>query len=204
MQAEASVNNLVQEAQGGNNDAVGQLVQIWYPRIYNYALKYFSDADLAAEATQNTFIAMHGHIGSLKDCGKFKSWLYTIVANHCRQESRNRKKSKWLSFDTLLPKKEESESPAWEISKPAYLNPESSFLQSELKKTLQKCLQQLSVDQREVLIMKEYEGLKFREIAEILKVSENTVKSRLYYAFTHMRKLLEQENITQKNIRYED
>jgi RNA polymerase sigma-70 factor (ECF subfamily) len=204
VQPEASVNNLVKEAQGGSNDAIGQLVQLWYPRIYNYAYKYFSDSDMAAEATQNTFIAMHKHIGSLKECAKLKSWLYTIISNQCRQESRNRKKTRWLSFDTILPKKENSESPAWEISKPAYLNPESSFLQSELKASIKKCLQQLSVEQREVLLMKEYEGLKFREIAEILKVSENTVKSRLYYAFTHMRKLLEQENITQKNIRYED
>ncbi len=196
--------DIIELAQSGDGRAQGQLVQLWYPRIYNYAYKYFGDGDLAKEAAQQTFIAMHGNIEKLKDCGKFKSWLYTIVANTCRQESRRGKRHRWLSFDQLLPKKEDESSPAWEISTPHLSNPEKTYMQTELGAILKKCIKKLNCDQREVLIMKEYEGLKFREIAEILKVSENTVKSRLYYAFAQMKKLLEKENITKKTVSYED
>jgi RNA polymerase sigma-70 factor (ECF subfamily) len=196
--------DLISQAQRGDTYAQGQLVREWYPRIYNYAFKYFGDADLASETAQQTFIAMHHKIGQLNECSKFKSWIYTIATNICRQESRKGKRHKWLSFDQLLPKQEEESSPAWEISKPGESNPEQTYLRGELGGILTKCLQQLSKDQREVLIMKEYEGLKFREIAEALQVSENTVKSRLYYAFSHMRKLLAKENITENNIRYEN
>jgi len=196
--------NLISEAQRGDTYAQGELVREWYPRIYNYAYKYFGDADLASEAAQQTFIAMHHKIGQLKECDKFKSWIYTVATNICRQESRKGKRHRWLSFDQLLPKQKEENSPIWEISKPRESNPEQTYLQEELGGILTKCLQQLSKDQREVLIMKEYEGLKFREIAEALKVSENTVKSRLYYAFSHMRKLLAKENITENSLRYEN
>lgn len=196
--------DLISQAQTGDTYAQGELVRQWYPRIYNYAFKYFGEADLAQEAAQQTFIAMHHKIGQLKECSKFKPWIYTIATNICRQESRKGKRHRWLSFDQLLPKQEEESSPAWEISKPGESNPEQTYLQGELGDILTKCLQQLSKDQREVLIMKEYEGLKFREIAEALNTSENTVKSRLYYAFSHMRKLLAKENITEKNLRYEN
>lgn len=195
---------LIQQAQNGDTYAQGELVRAWYPRIFNYAYKYFGKADLAEEAAQQTFIAMHHKIGQLKDGDKFKSWIYTIAINICRQESRKGKRHRWLSFDQILPKKEEDSSPAWEVSKPRESNPEQTYIQAELKGVLNKCLLQLSEDQREVLIMKAYEGLKFREIADALNTSENTVKSRLYYAFSHMRKLLAKENITEKNIRYEN
>jgi len=68
---------------------------------------------------------------------------------------------------------------------------------------LQSCLMQLSQEQREVVIMKEYEGLKFREIAEALNISENTVKSRMYYGLDGLKKILEQKKITKENIGYE-
>lgn len=196
--------DLISQAQSGDTYAQGEVVREWYPRIYNYAFKYFGESDLAAEAAQQTFITMHHKIGQLKECSKFKSWIYTIATNICRQESRKGKRHRWLSFDQLLPKKEEDTSPVWEVSKPREHNPEQTYLRSELGSILNKCLQQLSKDQREVLIMKEYEGLKFREISEALNVSENTVKSRLYYAFSHMRKLLAKENITENTLKYEN
>jgi RNA polymerase sigma factor (sigma-70 family) len=68
---------------------------------------------------------------------------------------------------------------------------------------LQNCLMELSVEQREVVIMKEYEGLKFREIAETLNISENTVKSRMYYGLEGLKKILENRKITKETIGYE-
>jgi RNA polymerase sigma-70 factor (ECF subfamily) len=68
---------------------------------------------------------------------------------------------------------------------------------------LQQALGELNVEQREVVIMKEYEGLKFREIAEVLNISENTVKSRMYYGLDGLRKILDRKNINKDTIGYE-
>jgi RNA polymerase sigma factor (sigma-70 family) len=61
---------------------------------------------------------------------------------------------------------------------------------------------EVNEEQREVVIMKEYEGLKFREIAEILNISENTAKSRMYYGLDALRKVLEKKNINKETIGY--
>jgi RNA polymerase sigma-70 factor (ECF subfamily) len=82
-------------------------------------------------------------------------------------------------------------------------NPEKQLQQAELSDILQSALRELNEEQREVVIMKEYEGLKFREIAEVLNISENTVKSRMYYGLDGLRKILERKNINKETIGYE-
>ena len=82
-------------------------------------------------------------------------------------------------------------------------NPDRQIQQSQLGSILQLALNQLPAEQRIVVIMKEYEGLKFREIAEILEEPENTVKSRMYYGLKKLRTLFEQWNIELEALRYE-
>jgi len=193
---------LIANAREGDKSAQGRLVQLWYKRIYNFAYKFFFDHDLAMEAAQKTFISMHKNLPNLNDPARFRSWLYTIAVNYCREEVRRRKKAKALSLHDLKPGEAE-ESYQWERSEVRNENPEKMMRQTELSDLLQKCLLELSQEQREVIIMKEYEGLKFREIAEALNISENTVKSRMYYGLDGMKKILERNRITKETIGYE-
>ena len=193
---------LIQRAQQGDQNAQGRLVQLWYKRIYNFNFKFFLDHDLAMEVSQKTFISMCKNLASLQEVARFKSWLYKIAVNYCREETRKRKGSRALSFESVWNSEAEN-SPAWESSAQRLDNPEKQFQQSELSDILQRALKELNDEQREVVIMKEYEGLKFREIAEILNISENTVKSRMYYGLDGLRKILERKNINRETISYE-
>lgn len=193
---------LIQRAQQGDQNAQGRLVQLWYKRIYNFSFKFFLDHDLAMEVSQKTFISMCKNLAGLQDVIRFKSWLYKIAVNYCREEARKKKGSRALSFDVVWNAETEN-SPAWESSSRRTDNPERQFEQSELSEILQNALFQLNDEQREVVIMKEYEGLKFREIAEILNISENTVKSRMYYGLNGLKKILEKKNINRETISYE-
>lgn len=193
---------LVARAREGDRSAQGKLVQLWYKRIYNFSYKYFFDHDLAMEVSQKTFISMHRSIVGLQDVARFKPWLYTIAVNFCREELRRRKSSRAVSLEELKPGEGEV-SQSWETSRGRRENPERQLRQSELSDLLQNCLLELSEEQRVVVIMKEYEGLKFREIAEVLNVSENTVKSRMYYGLDGLKKILERKKITKESIGYE-
>jgi RNA polymerase sigma factor (sigma-70 family) len=193
---------LIARAREGDKNAQGKLVQLWYKRIYNFAYKFFFDHDLAMEAAQKTFISMHRNIEGLQEVTRFRSWLYTIAVNYCREEVRKKKASRSVSLHDLRPGESE-ESYRWEASNSRGENPEKQLRQTELSDLLQQCLMELSVEQREVVIMKEYEGLKFREIAETLQISENTVKSRMYYGLDGLKKILESKNITKETIGYE-
>jgi len=193
---------LIVRAREGDKNAQGKLVQMWYKRIYNFSYKFFFDHDLAMEVAQKTFISMHRNIDGLQETSRFKSWLYTIAVNYCREELRKRKATRSVSLHDLRPGESE-ESYRWEASSSRRENPEKQLRQSELSDLLQQCLMELSDEQREVVIMKEYEGLKFREIAEALNISENTVKSRMYYGLDGLKRILESKNITKETIGYE-
>ena len=193
---------LVTRAMQGDQSAQGKLVQLWYKRIYNFSYKFFMDHDMAMEVSQKTFISMCKNLASLQDIARFKSWLYKIAVNYCREEARKSKGSRSLSFDVVW-NRDAEDSPRWESSGRRYDNPERQFQQTELSDILQEALAELNEEQREVVIMKEYEGLKFREIAEVLNISENTVKSRMYYGLDGLRKILEKKNINKDTIGYE-
>jgi RNA polymerase sigma factor (sigma-70 family) len=191
---------LVSEAQAGNKEAAGKLVSLWYKRIYNYSFKYFSDHDLASEVAQKTFIAMYRKMDSLVEISAFRPWLYRIATNYCHEEERARKRH----TGQPLHAQGEAHASAHHLPEPhSALHPEREFQQRELAELLLQCLRDLPQEQREVVIMKEYEGLKFREIAEALDVSENTVKSRMYYGLDALRKAMKKRNITKETIDYE-
>jgi RNA polymerase sigma-70 factor (ECF subfamily) len=194
--------SLLLRARQGDKNAQGKLVQLWYKRIYNFAFKFFQDHDLAMEVAQKTFISMCKNLEGLQDTGRFKSWLYTIAVNYCREELRKKKSNRSVPFEFVVNPEAEN-SPQWEGSAMRHENPERQFQQAELSEILQQALMTLSEEQREVVIMKEFEGLKFREIAEVLNISENTVKSRMYYGLDGLKKILEQRNITKDTVHYE-
>lgn len=193
---------LIARAREGDKGAQGRLVQLWYKRIYNFGYKFFFDHDLAMEVAQKTFISMYSHIENLQDLARFRSWMYTIAVNNCREELRKEKTRRSVSLDDLKAGEGE-DSYQWEKSGSRHENPERLLRQAELSDLLQGCLMEINEEQREVVIMKEYEGLKFREIAEVLNISENTVKSRMYYGLDSLKKIFEKKNITREMIGYE-
>ncbi len=195
-------NFLVDAARQGDVIALNQLVKQWQKRIYNFSLKYFGDYDMAMEVTQRTFISMSKNIHSLKDSSSFKPWLYRIASNYCHEEARRQSK-KWIFPFMKVQAKDDQHNITNTLSDAQGDNPEKAFGNKELKSLLKKALATLPDEQRMVVIMKEYEGLKIREIAEVMSISENTVKSRLYYALGSLKNLLDQWNITKETVHYE-
>ncbi len=172
------IRQLIIQAQGGNVKALNQLCTNWYRFVYNLAFKYFADEDTAQDVSQQTFIKVQQKLGQLSDPAGFKAWLCRIVINLCHTENRQRK-SRIQTKDRLL----NENTMTYEMS------PEEKYQRKESSKMVLKALQSLPKEQRTIIIMKEYEGLKFREIADILNISESTAKSRLYYGLKGMRKI---------------
>lgn len=155
--------------------------------------------DLAMEASQKTFISAFEKLDKLKDPAKFASWLYRIALNHCHGEERKRKQ--W-GLDQIHLSGQEGQQ-VKEQHPDRGPSPQDQLLAGDLGHWLKKALNQLPDDQRIAIIMKEYEGFTFREIAETLQQSENTIKSRVYYGLSSMRKFLTQCNINQAHFLYE-
>jgi RNA polymerase sigma-70 factor (ECF subfamily) len=132
----------------------------------------------------------------------FKPWIYRIATNFCHEEGRKKARRSTVFLDIFSGKKK-GESAEEKIAFHRDFNPEPSFQQAELETILKKCLMQLPEENRSVIIMKEYEGFKFHEIAEALETSENTIKTRMYRGLKMMKKHLDEQNITKETIYYE-
>lgn len=185
---------LVKNFRNGDIDAFNRLVKRWQQRIHRFTYRYFASHDDASEITQKTFIKAYKKLDTLDDAEKFSAWIYRIANNLCLDETRRAGRRRAAPMEAL------TDHP---VAETMDANPDRQVHQDDLESILQLALKQLPAEQRIVVIMKEYEGLKFREIAEILDEPESTVKSRLYYGLKKLRTLFEQWNIELEALRYE-
>lgn len=165
-----------------------KLSRIWYPYVYRYALRFTGKVDMAKEVAQLTFVSITKSIGTLREPSSFTPWVFRIAANQCRNLLRKQKFHEPL--EVVYSNKANESDPLELLEK------------SEAIERVKKALLTIPEEQREVIIMKEYEGLKFREIAKALNTSENTVKSRMYYGLNALKKSLKL-NRAQIDIHYE-
>lgn len=174
---------VLKEIRKGNSSAFNALVAQWQDSIHRFAYRFFYNTDDAREITQKTFIRVYRNLDQLDDLNKFSSWIYRIAKNICLDElKRSGRKN---SFPLELVKNDRLH----------HENPSKKIETKELGEWIQKALQAIPEEQRVVVIMKEYEQLTFKEIAEILNEPESTVKSRLYYGFKKLRGIMNKWNI---------
>lgn len=177
---------LVEKFRGGDIEAFNRLVERWQDRIHRFAYRYLSSYDEAREITQKTFIRAYKKLHTLEDVDKFSSWLYRIANNLCLDEIKRAGRRRSAPMKALGPDP---------IAESLASSPDRTIQHQQLEVLLQQALSRLPDEQRIVVIMKEYQGLTFREIAEILKEPENTVKSRMYYGLNALRKIFDDWNL---------
>jgi RNA polymerase sigma-70 factor (ECF subfamily) len=119
--------------------------------------------------------------------------MYQIALNLCRDHLRRRTRWKFLAFDSDEPAVQRRVESRVEAG--AAPDPAAALERDEQRRAIRKALRTLSPEQREVLVLKEFEGMKFKEIAEILGCPESTVKSRMYYGLTALKSALSQQGI---------
>ncbi len=167
----------------GDISAFNRLMERWQEPIHRVAYRYFVCHDEASEITQKTFIKVYKKLETLDDHSKFSSWIYRISHNLCRDEAKRAGRKRAAPMQALK-RHPVADSKAARVVQ-----------QEELGSILEQALQQLPPEQRIVVIMKQYEELKFKEIAEILQENENTVKSRMYYGLRSLKKIFNHWNI---------
>lgn len=159
------------------------LVRRWERQIYGLTLRMLGRDEEAKDATQETFLSAYRNLSKFRGESKFSSWIYRIAINICNTKLRSRPKG-------LLSIEEQRDVNGFEIA--ADLDDLSDNIQQEqIAAHVKRALQGLPPEMRQVIVMKEYEGLKFVEIAEILGIPLSTVKTRMYTGLSELRKRLE-------------
>jgi len=146
------------------------------------------------------FIRVYKNLRHLKSPEKFQSWIYQVAANLCKDEIKSIKRRSSISIENIQENNVEGN---FNIVEPERCQPDNNLNNVELQELIKQALQAIPEEQRVVIIMKEYQGLKFVEIAEALGEPLNTVKSRMYYGLNALRKVFDRWNISKEVLQYE-
>lgn len=187
LQAQADDFDLIAQARRGDVQAFNGLVLRYQTAMYNLAFRLLDDADLAADATQDAFIAAFQHLNQFRG-SNFRAWLARIVTNACYDALRRRKRAP-ASLEQLAAQRADSADQPALISDAAE-SPEQLAIRQALSKAIQDCLNQLPLSFRTVAIMSDVQGYAYDEIALALNLSLGTVKSRLSRARQKLRDCL--------------
>jgi len=185
----ATDEELVDAFQAGDLSAFDDLVRRWERKIQAAIYRVMGTEDEARDLCQEAFLKAYRALGSFKREARFSSWLYQIALNLCRDRMRRRKGRTMVSLETL-----ETDAPLLRSTEHGP-SPLELVEASALSRAVADAVSELPDEQREVIVLKEYQDLTFLEIAEILDVPLSTVKTRLYRGLGQLRLRLERQGI---------
>lgn len=178
---------LVEACQAGESSAFDLLVARWEDKIRGAAYRLLGSEDEARDAAQEAFLKAYRGLPGFKREAQFSSWLYRIAVNLCRDRLRRRKGKTFLSLEAL-----EDVGPVIASREPAA---QDLVEQLDLRRAVRRAIAALPQEQREIVVLKEYQGLTFLEIAQALELPVSTVKTRLYRGLGQLRLRLETEGL---------
>jgi len=182
---------LIERFMNGSQPSIEELINRYKTKVYTYILLMVKNQQLAEDLFQETFIKV---IQSLKmhkykDNGKFVSWViriaHNLVIDHFRKEKQ---------INTC--NNEDYEADLFNSSKFSAKNIEQLIVHDQIIKDVRKLIDELPDDQKEVVMLRHYGNLSFKEIAEQTDVSINTALGRMRYALINMRKMIEEKKLS--------
>ena len=154
--------------------------------VYNFILRFVGDKETAEDLLQEAFMRVIKGAEAYKRQAKFTTWLYTIARNLCVDQTRRRKHRKHASLDAPMDTSDDSGT-LMDVIPSTEMASDRKSVNKQLHETMHRAISALSEEQREVFLMREFLDLPFKQIAEVVGVPENTVKSRMRYALEKLR-----------------
>jgi len=182
---------LIQRFINGETSCFDQIINRHKNKVFAYISLYIRDQALAEDLFQDTFMKVIQSVraGKYQDNGKFISWVMRIAHNLIIDHFRRIKQMNTVSNDDY-------ESDLFNSKKLCDSNVEDDMISKQIQKDVRKMISFLPDDQREVVILRHYAGLSFKEIADLTGVSINTALGRMRYALINMRKFMEEKKIS--------
>ena len=179
---------LVERARSGDIEAFEKLIEGCQKKVFNIAFRMIGNYDDANELAQEVFLKAFRSIKKFKGDSLFSTWIYKVTANVCLDEIRRRKNKRVFSLD------EEVEYGDGDLKRQIPDNaptPDVEVEINEIKKVVNKSIQELPNDYKSIIILRDIQGLSYDEISKIFDCPEGTVKSRINRARQALKKILQ-------------
>ena len=171
------MDDFTEKLKKGNSEAFEKLVGDFKARIFSMSMGMLGNREDALDATQEVFIKIFRSISSFKGDSSLSTWIFRITKNVCIDTLRKNK----AVFEDEIPET---------LADTSLPTPEEALLLCQKKDLVKSCIKKLPLNYKTVLLLREYEGMSYSEIAETLEISEGTVKSRIARSRQYLLKLL--------------
>jgi RNA polymerase sigma-70 factor (ECF subfamily) len=175
---------LVARSNGGDPDSFNELIRRWERPIYALAYRQIGREEDARDVCQETFLRAYRALKGFRGQSKFSSWLYRIAINLCRDWMRRERRA------PVIQPPEDVDLMDLAAAREPFESIEDRIARNDLSRAVERAMAVLSEEQRAAIVLKEYHGLTFQEIADLVGCPLSTVKTRLYQGLTVLRREL--------------
>jgi len=173
---------LIQQCKQGNGDAFGPLIRTYKKQLFSYLWRFANNNEIAEDMFQDTLTKAWKGLRRYQEESKFSSWLFAIAHNVAMDYVRKSSiENKYFTYTDNLENID-------------FSNPLSEMVAIETEERIQKAICELSEKQKQVFVLRQHSGIKFKEIAKIMKEPLSTVLSHMNYAIKKIKNELREEN----------
>ena len=182
---------VIDSCKAGDEKAFGKIVLTYQRKVYNIAYRMLGNREEAKDLAQEVFLSVFESIQNLREDVKLEPWLTQITLNHCRNRWKYLMRRKYFQSDSLDDpiETEEGEMPR-QMDDPSD-NPEILLEKKMIRNWVQRGLMQLKEEQRELIVLRDLQGLSYEEVGQLFSLPEGTVKSKIHRARMELKETLE-------------
>jgi RNA polymerase sigma-70 factor (ECF subfamily) len=174
--------------QEGHNEALEELFRRYSRPLYHYVYRQIANSDTASDLVQEIFLRIYTHRKRYRPTSNFSYWLYRIAHNLCVDEKRRYWNRNVIESSNVG--SPENEMDFMELQSTPSKDGADLLQEKEMEQLIRDAIDKLSEEQRQVMLMHKYQGMAYRDIAEVLGISTESVKQRAYRAHMRLRELL--------------
>jgi RNA polymerase sigma-70 factor (ECF subfamily) len=182
---------VIESCKAGNEKAFREIVLHSQRKVFNIAYRMLGNKEEAKDLAQEVFLSVYASIKDLREEAKFEAWLTQITINHCRNRWKYLERRKYFKSESL---DDPIETQDGEIPRPIYDpsdNPETLYEKRMIQEAIQRGLLKLKKEQREMIVLRDLQGISYEEIGELFQLPIGTVKSKLHRARMDLKRILE-------------
>ncbi|MEW6376587.1 MAG: sigma-70 family RNA polymerase sigma factor [Thermodesulfobacteriota bacterium] len=182
---------VIESCKAGDRKAFAEIVLHYQKRVFNIAYRMLGNREEAKDLAQEVFLSVFESIKDLREEIKFDAWLTQVTLNHCRNRWKYLKRRHYFNSDSLDdPVETDDGNMPRPIPDPSD-NPETHYKKKMIQLFVQRGLLRLKEDQRELIVLRDLQGLSYEEIGKLFHLPEGTIKSKLHRARMDLKGILE-------------
>ncbi len=188
--------DIIKKIKKGDKERFREIINKYKKVVYNHARSFLRNAQEAEDASQEIFLSIYNNISSFRGDSKLSTWIYRITVNTCKNKLKQMKRLKsQIADEPYNEGDEELDRTVANIREKEEKEPDNIFASETLRDSIMKRMDELTEEQKNVIVLRDVDGLSYDEIGEVMKLSVSAVKSKLFRARENLREKLEKDGI---------